>query len=88
MSAKEQLSIIECDADLYCEISSTLQFALSGKPVFYTDSLADLVNRHCPELYDLAEENGFRFIPSNDMSELEQTPPDIRFDVIRITEPN
>lgn len=80
-------AVIECDfdSDLYVTIVSTLQHKLAGQAIFYADHLGDLVGRHCPELYDIADKAGFRFVPSSDKHELMQKPPDIRFDIIRKT---
>lgn len=79
----KHVPVIECDKELLGKLSTKLQFAITGKTVFFTDSLVDLVKRHCPEIYDMAKEAGFRFVPSSDSSELEQFPPRIWFDVIR-----
>lgn len=81
-------AIIECDGELYIKISTDLQHAITGKPVFYSDSLVDLVRRHCPQLYDLAKDNGYQFVPSDDTACFMKQPLDIRFDVIRSGEPN
>lgn len=83
----KKVAIIECgkDSDLYIKIISTLQHSLVGKNIFYSDHLGDLVNRHCPELYDIADQAGFRFVPSSDAGELTQKPPQIWFDLIRKT---
>lgn len=83
--ATPRAKIVQCDKKLLQKLSTTLQFAITGKPVFYSDHLADLVNRHCPELYDIAKEAGFRFIPSTDAAELTHKPPHIWFDVVRET---
>lgn len=76
-------SVIECDKELEIKLSMTVQHAITGQTVWYSDSLTDLVNRHCPEVYDIAKEAGFVFIPSSDPSELTYKPPRIWFDVIR-----
>lgn len=83
-----KVPVIECDKDLYIKISTDLQHSITGKPVYLTESLVDLVNKHCPHLYDLAEEKGFKFVPSDDASLFEQHPIDIRFDIIRIAAAN
>jgi hypothetical protein len=75
--------LIQCDPDLYVKICTTLQHAITGKSVLGGDSLADLVQRHCPELYDMAAESGFRFEPNTDPAFLEQSPPQVWFDVVR-----
>jgi hypothetical protein len=75
--------LIQCDPDLYVKICTTLQHAITGKSVLAGDSLAELVQRHCPELYDIAAEAGFRFEPNTDPEFLEQSPPRVWFDVVR-----
>ena len=81
----KKIAVIDCakDSDLYVTILSTLQNKLAGKPIYYSDHLGDLVNRHCPELYTIADDAGFRFVPSDDKGELTQNPPQFWFDVIR-----
>jgi hypothetical protein len=75
-------AIIDCDQDLMVEVSIALQESIVGKPIFYSDSLADLVKRHCPHLYDVCEQEGYYFIPSNDKNELMEKPPAIWFDIV------
>lgn len=75
---------IECEQDLYIQIATRLQHAITGKNVYYGDSLVDLVNRHCPDLYDTAKAKGFSFVPSPDKEALLQMPMGIWFDVVRI----
>lgn len=74
---------IQCDKVLYDRIATHLHLSISGKPVFYTDSLTDLVRRHCPDIYEMAAEAGFKFLPSTDPKQLEQRPPDLRFAIVR-----
>jgi len=88
MGKAKKIAVVECDKDLFIEVSTTLQHAITGKPIFYSDSLVDLVNRHCPELYEICSDAGFRFVPSNSKDELMESPPSIWFDIIEITEPN
>lgn len=80
-------AIIDCgkDSQLYIDIATTLQHSLTGKKIFFSDHLGDLVNRHCPQLYDIADQAGFRFIPSNDKGELLHKPPQFWFDIVRKT---
>jgi Arc/MetJ family transcription regulator len=80
----EKRSVIQCDDDLYAEVVAHLQCELVGKAIYYADSLRDLVDRNIPELYELCEEHGYKFIPSDDKEELMQTPPDFWFDIIKI----
>ena len=75
--------LIQCDPDLYVKICTTLQHAITGKSVLAGDSLAELVQRHCPELYDIEADAGFRFEPNTDPAFLEQQPPQVWFDVVR-----
>ena len=84
----ERKAVIECDQELLLDIAMTLQGALVGKPVMYGDKLHDLIKRHCPELYDQVKDEGFILIPSDNKDDLKKVPPQIWFDVIRITEPN
>jgi len=84
----KKVAVIECDGDLLIDISTVVTFALAGKPIFYSDTMADLVDRHCPEVYEMADEAGYRFLPSNDKEELMVTPPEFWFDIIRKTAPN
>lgn len=81
-------AIVQCDDDLYREVVETLRDALCGEYIYEGDSLTDLVARHCPELYEMCGESGYRFIPSSDPSDLMETPPSLWFDIIRITQPN
>lgn len=82
MSKPEKVAIISCDQELYIEISTHLQHSLTGHNIFYSDSLKDLVKRHCPELYDIANEAGYIFIPSDDKEELMANPPEFWFDIV------
>jgi hypothetical protein len=75
--------LIQCDKELYIRIATTLQHAITGKSVLAGDSLVDMVDRHCPEIYDMATEAGFRFVPNTDPAFLEQEPPQVWFDVVR-----
>jgi hypothetical protein len=50
---------------------------------WHGDSLVELVDRHCPEIYDIAAEAGFRFVPNTNPEFLEQQPPQVWFDVVR-----
>jgi hypothetical protein len=75
--------LIQCDKELYIKIATTLQHAITGKSVLAGDSLVELVDRHCPEIYDIAAEAGFRFEPNTDPAFLEQSPPQVWFDVVR-----
>ena len=81
MTPSPRPAVVECDKELYIKLSTHLQFSITGKPVFYSDSLTDLVRRHCPDIYAMAEDEGFSFSPSDSKDELLQSPPDIRFDV-------
>lgn len=84
MAEAIRVARIECDAALNTKLATHLQFAISGKPVFFTDSLADLIARHCPDIYQLALDKGYRFVPSTNPKDLEAKPPRINFDVIRV----
>lgn len=80
-----KVAIIECDPELYTGLCTTLQHAITGKPVYYGDSLKDIVDRHCPVLYELAKDEGFHFVPSSDSGELVVNGQvRVWFDVIRI----
>ncbi len=81
--ATPRAAIIQCDRETFTKIATTLQFAIVGKAIFFSDTLADIVRRHCPEIYQIAEEAGYRFIPSDDKDDLMQVPPNIRFDILR-----
>jgi len=82
----QRTPIIQCSKEFAQELANKLQFAITGHPIWYSDSLVDLVNRHCPDIYDMAKEAGFRFVPSSDAAELTHKPPRIWFDVIRNTD--
>lgn len=77
--------VIQCDKDLYAQLSSYLHQTISGKPVLRGDALVNIVDRHCPEIYQMALDKGFQFIPSRNTAALEQIPPDLRFNVVRIS---
>jgi len=79
-------AIIQCDMELLTKLSTRLQFATVGQNVYYSDTLKDLVDRHCPDIYDMAKDAGFKFIPSTNKEDLVSKPPDLRFDVIRVAE--
>jgi hypothetical protein len=70
------MPIIQCD-------KAVGNHAITGKTIWYSDNLAYLVKRHCPEIYEIAKEAGFRFLPSKDANELTHKPPHISFDVVR-----
>lgn len=74
---------IHCDDRLYCRIAGDLHNALVGKPVLAGDSLMDLVQRHCPELFEICAANGFKFVPNPEARFLEKRPPDFWFDIVR-----
>ncbi len=74
---------VECGVDLFTELYTSLQFALTGQNVYYGDSLNDLVERHAPELFQKVQDAGFKLIPNTDPAWLEQQPPEFWFDVIR-----
>lgn len=76
---------LECSPELYIRICTTLQHALTGQPVYYSDSLVDLVRRHCPEIHDIAAEEGCEVVVNDDQKLMTLEPPDIRFDVIKAT---
>jgi hypothetical protein len=76
-------SKVDCDGELYGKIAGSIQNALTGQNIFYSDSLVDLIRRHCPDVYDIAQEAGFVFVPSNDKDDLTKQPPEIWFDVVR-----
>jgi hypothetical protein len=75
--------LVQCDKDLYIKIATTLQHAITGKNVLAGDSLVELIDRHCPGIYDIATEAGFRFVPNPGPEFLEQQPPQVWFDVVR-----
>lgn len=79
-----KVAIIDCDADLLTQVSISLQEAIVGKPIFYSDSLVDLVNRNCPHLYDVCKDAGYHFIPSDNKDELMERPPEIWFDIVAV----
>lgn len=82
----DKVAIIECDDELLVDIVAIIQRAFVGKPIFYSDHMECLVKRHCPEVFSIADEAGFMFVPSTDKDELAETPPDFRFDIVRKTE--
>jgi hypothetical protein len=83
-TATQKVAVVDCDQDLFTEVATTLQHAITGKPVFYSDSLVDLVKRHCPQLHDICRAQGYSFIPSNSKDELMEKPPAIWFDIISL----
>jgi hypothetical protein len=82
--APAKVAKIECSPELYVRICTTLQHAITGKPVFYSDSLVDLVRRHCSEIHDIAAEEGCEVVASNDSRLLTHEPIDIRFDILKV----
>jgi hypothetical protein len=79
-----RVAVMQCGTELYIELCTALQDAITGKPVFCGDSLADLVRRHCPDIYAMARKGGFKFVPSLEPRDLESTPPQIWFDVFAV----
>lgn len=59
--------------------------AVVGKPIFYSDTMKDLINRHCPEVYDVAEAAGCEFVPDSTEEPLLKRPPDLRWEIKRRT---
>jgi hypothetical protein len=54
--------------ELVNDIARTIQVAITMKQVFAGETLRDLVERHCPEVYDLARDQGFALdldVPEN-----------------------
>lgn len=78
----EKQAIIDCDQDLMVRVAIGLQEAIVGKPIFYSDTLVDLVKRHCPHLYEMCEAEGYYFLPSDSKEELMERPPAIWFDIV------
>jgi hypothetical protein len=88
MTPAAKVAVVECDDDLYIEVATTLQHSITGQPIFYSDTLVDMVKRHCPQLYDICRAEGYSFIPSDSKDELMESPPSVWFDIITITEGN
>ena len=86
--AAPKVAIIECDKETLIDIATKLQFAITGKKILFSDSMVDIVKRHCPDIYQFAADRGFRFIPSDDKDELVKRPPNICFDILAMTEAN
>jgi hypothetical protein len=78
--------VIECDGHTYSIIAGTIHNALAGKPVIFGDNLEDLVKRHCPEVYGLAASHGYKLVPNLNCAYMEQSPPQVWFDVVRADE--
>jgi hypothetical protein len=74
---------IECSPELYIRICTTLQHAITGQPAYYSDSLVDLIRRHCPEIHEIAAEERCEIVASGDTKLLACHPPEIRFDVLK-----
>jgi hypothetical protein len=79
-------AVIECDPELYAEISTKIQCAIVGKPIFLGDSFANLLNRHCVEVQELAKKHGYLIVPNTDKALLESVPPRIAFDIVKIVD--
>jgi hypothetical protein len=88
VAAASKVAVIECDQELFTMVATTLQHSITGQPIFYSDTLSDLVKRHCPHLYDICRSEGYSFIPSDNKDELMENPPSVWFDIITITEGN
>lgn len=78
--------VIQCDKELYAQLSAYLHQTIAGKEVLRGDALVNIVDRHCPEIYQMALDQGFKFVPSRNTKSLEQRPPDLRFNVERIAD--
>jgi hypothetical protein len=77
--------IIQCDDKLYGKIAGHVHNALVGKSVLAGDSLISLVERYCPEIYEICAVEGFRFVPNPESDFLERRPPQIYFNIVRPT---
>ena len=76
---------VDCGKELFIEISSTIQFAITGKKVLVGDSLKDLVDRYCAEAYKMASDKGYRLEPNDNPIYLRQKPPQAWFSIVRTT---
>jgi hypothetical protein len=76
---------IDCPPELYARLSARLQFAIVGRPIFGR-ALPALVRQHCPEIFGLAEQEGYEFVvdlPENTHDALARG--EVYFDVIEKT---
>lgn len=51
-----------CPDDLRQRLYAEIAGSLSGKGIKAGERLADVVERHCPHVYSLAEADGFRLV--------------------------
>lgn len=73
---------IDCPPELYAKLSATLQLAIAGRRIFGR-ALPALVRQHAPEIFAMADEEGYRLVvdlPRNTHEALARG--EIWFDVI------
>jgi hypothetical protein len=66
-----------CPPELLHRVQSELLGNLSGKGIFGGDRLPDLVRRHCPHIFGIAEAQGFEVVvdlPENTHEALRASP--------------
>jgi hypothetical protein len=49
----------DCPAEVKRDVDVMLATSLSGKPFFAGETLADVVKRHCPQIFDGPAAHGF-----------------------------
>lgn len=77
--------VVTIPQELADTISATVVNAVVGKPIYHSDTMKDLVNRHCPEVYDMAKQAGCEFVPDDTEEPLLTRPPDLRWEIKRLT---
>lgn len=76
---------IDCPMEVFQDISTALQFRITGQEVRLGDTLVDLVERHCPEVYAKAEALGYRLnlnLEQNDEWALTRSPPEVWIEIV------
>lgn len=64
-------------------IRLTILDKLIGQKIYYSDTMADLVKRHCPQVFEMAEARGFQFVPNGEKEPLMKMPPDLRWEIVK-----
>jgi hypothetical protein len=74
---------IECPPEYAQEITSHIVCALVGKPIIFSDTMKDLVRRHCPEVYDMVASAGYTLIPDERKEPLLQKTPEFNWHIVK-----
>lgn len=64
-------------------VRTVIMDKLIGKPIYHSDTMKDLIDRNCPEVYEIAKAGGYAFVPDETKEPLLKSPPDLRYDMVR-----